>query len=101
VLQGGGRDHEIGAVVVQTGAERAPAPCRCQIKRQNSLAIEGQYPIEPSCERAVKDRVYPALSRNAALDLANADDAEEKIGRSLPLEPRHDHRIASSLAKLG
>jgi hypothetical protein len=35
-----------------------------------------------------------ALARNAALDFADADNAEKQISRSLPFEPRDRLRIA-------
>ena len=54
-----------------------------------------------SCRKRTGEAwISRALSRNAALYFANADDAEEKIGRSLPFEPRHDRGIALPPAQL-
>ena len=36
-----------------------------------------------------------ALPNNAALDLRDTDNADEKIGRSLSLEPRHERGITT------
>jgi hypothetical protein len=72
-----------------------------QVERQDPLAVEGQYPVELGRKRAGEAWIHRALSRNTALYFANADDAEEKIGRSLSFEPRHDRRIALSPAQLG
>jgi len=41
------------------------------------------------------------LPGNTALYFANTDDTEEKIGRSLPFEPLHDHWITLAPAQFG
>jgi hypothetical protein len=101
VFQRRGRDHEIGAVVAESGAQGTSTTRRRQIEWHNPIAVEGQHPVEPFRKRTGEVWISRALSRNPALNFANADDAEEKIGRSLPFEPRHDHRIALPPAQLG
>src|SRR6266481_4286354 len=101
MFQRRGRDHEIGTVIAESGAEGAPTPRRSQVEWHDPLAVESQYPVQPSRKRPGKARISRTLSQNAALNFANADDAEEKIGRSLPFEPRHNHRIALPPAQLG
>jgi hypothetical protein len=72
VFQRRGRDHEIGAVIAESGAHGTPTPRRPQVEWQDPLAVEGQYPVEPSRQRAGKAWISRALSRNAALYFANA-----------------------------
>jgi hypothetical protein len=94
VFQRRGRDHEVGAVIAESGAQGAPTPRRRQVEWHDPLAVEGEHPVQPGRKGAGKAWISRAPSRNPALHFANADDAEEKIGRSLPFELRHDHRIA-------
>jgi hypothetical protein len=35
------RDHEIGAVIAESGAQGAPAPRRSQVEWHDPLAVEG------------------------------------------------------------
>jgi hypothetical protein len=95
------RDHEVGAVIAESGAQGAPTPRRSEVKWYDPLAVKAQYPVQPDRKRASKAWIGRALSRNAALYFANAYDAEEKISRSLPFEPLHDHRISLPPAQLG
>jgi hypothetical protein len=101
VLQHRGRDHEIGAVIAESGAQGAPTSRCSQVEWQDPLAVEGQNTVQPGRKRAGKAWIGRALSGNATLYFANADNAEEKIGRSLPFEPRHDHRIALPPTQFG
>jgi hypothetical protein len=71
------------------------------VEWHDPLAVEGQDPVQPVRKSARKAWIGSALSRNAALYFANADDTEEKVGRSLPFEPLNDHRIALSPAQFG
>lgn len=101
VLQRRGRDHEIGALIAESGAQGAPPPCRLQIKRQDPLAIEGQQPVQPVRELAGKAWIRRALSSNAALYFADTDSAEKKIARVLAFEPRHEPGVALPPAQFG
>ena len=101
VFERRGRDHEIGAVIAVSRAQDPPTPRGLQFEWHNPLAIKSQYPIQPRRKRVSKVWIRCALSRNAALDFANADDAEEKFSRSLPFEPRYDVWIALPLAQFG
>src|ERR1700682_382199 len=92
-------DHEISAVVTNSCAKVTPAPRRFQIEWQDPFAVEDQQPVEPSCERRRKAWIPRVLS-STALDLTDADDADEKIGRSLLFEPRYDPGVAPKFAQL-
>src|ERR1700726_3709448 len=101
VFERRGRDHQIGAVVAETGAQGAPTPRGSQVEWHDPLAVEGQDAVQPVRKSARKAWISRAPSRNAALYFTNADDAEEKIGRALPFEPLDDHRIAFPPAQFG
>jgi hypothetical protein len=100
VLQRGGRDHEIGTIVAESGAQGAPTPRRSQVEWHHPLAIESQHPVEPGGQGVGKAGINRALSYDAALDFADADDAEEKVGGSLAFKPRDDHRVALASATI-
>ena len=54
VFQRRGRDHEIGAVIAERGAQGAPTSRRSQVEWHNPLAVEGQYPVQPGRKRVSK-----------------------------------------------
>src|SRR5262249_50446885 len=60
-----------------------------------------EHPVEPGGQGVGKAGINRALSRDAALDFADADNAEEKVSRSLAFKPRDDHRVAFASAQLG
>ena len=98
MFQRRGRDHEISTIIAESGAQGTPAPRRSQVEWHDPLVVQDQHPIQPYRKRVGKDWISRALSCNAALYFANADDAQEQFGRSLPFEPRHDLWIAFPLA---
>src|SRR5207302_7754707 len=83
VFERGCGDHEVGALVAKCCAQQAPASRSLQLEGENSLAIEDQHLVEPHGEYRGKAGVGRALPSNTTLDLADADDADKKIGRSL------------------
>ncbi len=44
-----GRDHEIGAVIAEIGAQGAPTPRGSQVEWHYPLAVEGQDAVQPVC----------------------------------------------------
>jgi len=88
------RNHKISTVVAKSGAQLAPTPGYLQIERQNSFAVDSQHAVEPSCKRRGEIRICSTLPRNTSLDLTDRNDADEKIGRSLPFNPRCEASIA-------
>lgn len=73
-----GRDHEIGAIIAESGTQGAPTPRSSQVEWDDPLAVESEDPIQPVRKSNRKARIGSALSRNAALYFTDADDAEEK-----------------------
>lgn len=92
VLQRCRGDHEIRAVIANSSAQHTPAARRPQVERQHPFAVQRQYPVEPDGKSVRKGRIDRALSRDSAFYFANADDAEEKIRRSLLFKPCDDPR---------
>ena len=95
-------DHEIGAIIAESGAQGTPTPRSSQVEwHESARCKESRIRSSQSASALGKAWVSCALSRNAALYFTDADDAQEKIGRSLPFEPLCDHRIALPFAQFG
>ena len=91
------RDLKIRTVMPEFRAELSPATRRCEVKRQNSITVSGKDLIQPCGKSMCKVRIVVALERNAAFDLANADDAEEQVSIPLPAKPCLDATAAPAL----
>ena len=78
----------------------APTSGYLQIEGQNPFAVESQAAIEPSCKRRGEIRVCCTLPRNTAFDLTDRNDADEKIGRSLPFNLCCEASMALRLTQL-
>jgi hypothetical protein len=97
-LQRCGRDHEIGAVITESGAQGASTSCRSQVERHDAFGVEGQHPVQPGRKWVGKAWTGRALPRNAARYFADADDAGEKIVRTT-LRP--SDRAPACAARIG
>ena len=80
-------NHQISAVVAKCGAQPTPASGNLQIKREDSFAIKTEHAVEPGCERRSEVSVSGALPDDSAFNLADRYHADEKITRSLPVDP--------------
>ena len=89
-------DHQIN-VIGGEGPQRSVP----KVEWHDPVAVKRQYPVQPISKCRCKARISCSLPDNTALYFANADDAEEKIGRSLPFEPLHDHWITLPPAEFG
>lgn len=82
-MQRSGGDHEVGTIMAKLGAQHTPSPRRRQIEGHDTLAVKDEQLIQPRRKRLGEGGIRRALSLNAALDFANADDAEEKFSGAL------------------
>jgi hypothetical protein len=64
VFRRSGRDHEIGAVIAERGAQRRPNAALLAGRMARLLAVERQHPIQPGRKRARKIRVCRAMPRS-------------------------------------
>jgi hypothetical protein len=67
-----------------------PATRGCKVERQDTVAVDAKNAIKPTCKRGGKIRIFGTLQSNAAFDLADADEADEKIIAALSRDPGFD-----------
>ena len=87
VLEGGGGDEEIEALVAEGPAQLAPAAGGWDIHGQHAPAVPGEDFLQPVGQVAREGGIAALLLGDAAFDLADGDGAEVKIGGALIGQP--------------
>lgn len=100
MLQGGGGDQQIGAVVAEGGRELSPAAGDGQIHRQQPLSVQAQQALQPARQLFGKGRIRDRLPGDSPLDLADAHHTEKEVVVLLPGDPGHHTGIALAAAQL-
>ena len=86
MVEGGGGDEEVGALVAKGGGEAAPTAGGGDVDAEQAVGECGEGALQPGRELAGEGGVLGQLPGDASFDLGNGDDAEIDVRWPLVLE---------------